>query len=140
MQTAILYPVFAQIFMTFLLGVMTSAARVREVRSGRIHPSEIALDSSKWPDHARKLGNCFSNQFEIPVIFYVLCLIALQTRMADSASVVLAWGFVISRFVHAYIHATGNRVTRRGLAFLVGAIFLGLLAVYLFVRLLAAGI
>jgi hypothetical protein len=140
MQTAILYPVFVQIFLTLLVGALTGFGRVRLVRSGQVHPSEIALDNRNWPEDLRKLSNNYSNQFELPVLFYVLCIIAMLTGMADFVAIVLAWGFVLGRIVHAYIHTTNNRVPRRGIAFFFGATAVGLLAVYLFLRLLAAGL
>jgi hypothetical protein len=140
MQTAILYPVFVQIFLTLFVGGLTGFGRVKMVRSGQVHPSKIALDNRNWPDDLRKLGNNYSNQFELPVLFYVLCIIALLVNMADMIAILLAWLFVASRLVHAYIHTTHNRVPRRGLVFFFGAFAVGLLAVYLFLRLLLAGV
>lgn len=140
MQTAILYPVFVQMFLTLFIGVRAAVGRVKLVRSGQIHPSKIALDNSNWPDDLRKLTNSYSNQFEVPVLFYVLCIVAMLTNMADMIAIALAWMFVASRMVHAYIHTTNNRVARRALAFFFGAGVIGLLAFYLFLRLLAAGL
>lgn len=140
MQTAILYPVFVQIFLTLFVGALTGFGRVRLVRSGQIHPSQIALDNRNWPDDLRKLGNNYSNQFELPLLFYVLCIIAMLVNMADMITLLLAWLFVASRLVHAYIHTTNNRVPRRGLVFFFGAFAVGLLAVYLFLCLLLAGL
>lgn len=140
MQTAILYPVFIQIFLTLFIGVQTAVGRVKVIRSGQVHPSKIALDSSNWPDDLRKLGNSLGNQFELPVLFYVLCIVAMLSNMADSIAITLAWVFVVSRIVHAYIHTTSNRVTRRALVFFFGAFIIALLAAYIFLRLLAAGL
>jgi hypothetical protein len=140
MQTAILYPVFVQIFLTLFVGGLTGFGRVKMVRSGQVHPSQIALDNRNWPDDLRKLGNNYSNQFERPVLFYVLCIIALLVNMADMIAILLAWLFVASRLVHAYIHTTQNRVPRRGLVFFFGAFAVGLLALYLFLRQLLAGV
>ncbi len=140
MQTAILYPVFVQIFLTIFVGVRAAAGRVRVIRSGEIHPSQVALDNANWPDGLRKLGNNYNNQFELPVLLYVLCIVAMLTNKADVIAIVLAWVFVASRIVHSYIHTTNNRVPRRGLVFFFGAGVIGLLALYLFLRLLAAGL
>lgn len=139
MQTAIRYPVFVQIFLTLFIGTRTAVGGVRAVRSGQVHPSKVVLDSSNWPEDLRKLGNSFTNQFELPLLFYVLCLIAMLTNMADFVAILLAWIFVASRIVHAYIHVTDNNLRQRAFAFFFNAFIAGLLALYLFLRLLAAG-
>jgi hypothetical protein len=138
MGVAILFPVFVQMLLTFALLLAMGHARSRAVGSGSVQMSDIALDSSRWPDETRKFSNCYSNQFELPVIFYVLCLAALQTANADYLMVVLAWAFVISRFVHAYIHTGSNVVRRRGAVFALGFLLLLIMLVILAVRLLLA--
>ncbi len=138
MGVAILYPVFAQIILTFVLLLSMGRARQTALRSKDVDVSDIALDSSRWPEDARKFGNCYSNQFELPVIFYVLCLAALQTAKADFIMVALAWCFVISRIVHAYIHTGPNIVLRRGGVFGIGFIILAVMSLILLSRLLLA--
>jgi len=44
--------------------------------------------------------------------------------------------FVLSRFVHAYIHVTSNRLDRRNAVFFVGAIALALMWVIIVARIL----
>jgi len=61
------------------------------------------------------------------VLFYVLVVLALITRKADMVFVVLAWMFVASRLVHAYIHTTSNKVLRRFQAFVVGVLILAVM-------------
>jgi hypothetical protein len=70
------------------------------------------------------------------VLFYVLVAFAMITRKFDLIFVVLSWVFVISRIVHAYIHTTSNRVSRRFFVYLVGLITLIILWVYFAIRLL----
>jgi hypothetical protein len=138
MGVAILFPVFVQMLLTFALLLAMGHGRVRAIGSGEVRASDIALDSSHWPDETRKFSNCYSNQFELPVIFYVLCLAALQTANADYLMVLLAWVFVISRIVHAYIHTGSNVVPRRGAVFALGFLIVLIMLVILAVRLLLA--
>lgn len=137
MVIAILYPVFAQIILTFVLMVGMGWARRNAMQAEGFRVPDIALDASRWPDDTRKLANCYANQFELPVIFYVLCLIALMTNKADLLMVVLAWLFVVSRVVHALIHTGANVVPVRGAAFGVGALIVMIMTGILLVRLLA---
>src|SRR6185295_19090748 len=87
-------------------------------------PQSIALREPLWPARTTRVANCFSNQFELPVLFYVLTILEVMTRHADIVFVVLAWVFVITRIVHAYIHVTYNVVIHRGIAYGVGALAL----------------
>jgi hypothetical protein len=68
----------------------------------------------------------------------VLILLAMVTQTADSILLVLSWLFVASRFVHAYIHLTSNRIGARAPVFLVGAIGLALMWVIVAARLTIA--
>ena len=138
MVIAILYPVFAQIILTFLLLVAMGWARRKAMLTQDVRFGDIAIDPARWPEDARKVANCYSNQFELPVIFYVLCLIALMTGKADFLMVVLAWAFVVSRVVHALLHTGSNIVPRRSAAFAVGMLILMIMTGILLVRLLAA--
>ena len=138
MVIAILYPVFAQIILTFVLLAALGRARRKALLTEGVRYTDIALDSSRWPDEARKVANCYANQFELPVIFYVLCLIALMTGKADFLMVVLAWIFVASRIVHALIHTGLNIVPQRGAALAVGMLVLMIMTGILLVRLMVA--
>jgi len=136
MGIAILYPVLAQVVLTLALLLVTGVLRRRDILASKVTYDEIALDCSRWPAATRKWANCYSNQFELPVLFYVLCLIALATRSADLSMVLLAWLFVASRLIHAYIHTGSNIVIRRGAALLIGYIALVLMTAILLFRLL----
>jgi hypothetical protein len=66
----------------------------------------------------------------------VLTILAWITRHADLLFVILAWVFVATRLVQAYIHVTHNDVRQRGTAFIVGAIVLMLMWLIFIVRIL----
>jgi hypothetical protein len=84
-------------------------------RESHAHDVTITRESPNYP------GRLGCNQFEIPVLFYVVCLAAFQTGAAAGAGfIVLAWLFVLSRFVHAWVHMTSNRVILRRRVFMVG--------------------
>jgi len=117
-EKLLLLPAFLHVGLIFLLVFMTGRGRVAAARRGEIRLSDVALDNSKWPDHLRKRANNYQNQFELPVLFYVLIAFLLATRMADAVQVILAWIFLLSRLVHSYIHIGRNVVIDRFYAFL----------------------
>ncbi len=65
------------------------------------------------PTQPTKVSNCFNSQFQVPLLFYVLVILAWITKQADLLFVVMAWIFVILRLAHAYIHTTSNHVPTR---------------------------
>ena len=117
---AILLPVFALVALTFSLLFLTGYSRVALVRRGETKVRDIALGQLNWPEHITKIGNSYNSQFQLPVLFYVVVILAYVLRTADLLFVVLSWLFVATRFGHAYIHVTSNRVGRRFNAFAAG--------------------
>lgn len=134
--TSILMPMFAQVFLTFVLLFWMAFLRISAIRDGLVQPQTIALREANWPPRATQIANAFHNQLETPLLFYALALLALQTRTADSILLVLSWLFVLTRFAHAYVHVTSNRMDRRGPLFLIGAIALCLMWIIVFARIL----
>ena len=122
--TAILLPVLAQVALTFVVLIWLGLARLAAIREGGVARERVAIDETAWPPRARQAGNCFRNQFELPVLFYVLVALALLTRQADGLFVLLSWLFVLSRAAHALVHVTVNDVAWRFAAFATGAIVL----------------
>ena len=133
---AILMPMFAQVALTFVLLFWMGFLRMRAIRSGAVKREQIALREPHWPLRVLQIGNAFHNQLELPVLFYVVTLLALMTETLDVILYVLSWMFVLSRFLHAYIHVTSNRLDRRGGVFGVGAIALLLMWVIVVARIL----
>ena len=111
----ILLPLFVQVLLTFALGVLAGGpARAGACAAARSSRSDIALREPNWPQHALQVGNAFSNQFELPVLFYVLTILAIITRQADLLFVVLAWVFVLSRCCTPMFMSPATIVPLRG--------------------------
>lgn len=135
---AMLMPVFAQVALTFVLLFWMQVLRLRAIRLGKVPAHSVALREPNWPARVTQIANAFHNQLEAPLLFYVLILLAMITRTADSILLVLSWLFVVSRFVHAYIHVTSNQIAHRSPVFLVGAIGLALMWIIVAARLTIA--
>jgi hypothetical protein len=132
----ILLPLFIEVILTFVLLFWTGFARRTDLTTGGVHPRDIALGQLGWRPKTQQLGNAYNNQFQLPVLFYVLTVLAIITRHADLLFVVMAWIFVLARLAHAYIHVTHNHVFRRGSIFGIGALVLLLMWIIFIVRIL----
>ena len=120
----ILAPLFVQVLLTIVLAVVMATRRLSAVKAGAVRRGDVSMGEKAWPAEAQMASNAFSNQFELPILFYVAVVIAILTRKADLLFVLLSWVFVATRIVHAAAYVMGNNVPRRFAAYLVGAIVL----------------
>ena len=134
----VLLPVFVQVGLTFVLLLWMIGARTGSVTRGETKLKDIALRQPNWPEKIAQVGNCFSNQFEIPILFYILIAFALPLRRADLVIVMLSWVFVVTRFAHAGIFVTSNDVRTRSLAWFAGVLVVIAMWVYFALKILLA--
>jgi hypothetical protein len=132
----ILLPVFVQVFLTFALLMGMAMGRGHALSSGQTKPRDVAARQANWPARTAQLGDCFSNQFEVPVLFYVLIALAMPLRHADLIIVMLSWVFVVTRFAHAGVFVTSNDVRTRSLAWFAGAIVVFVMWLYFALKIL----
>jgi hypothetical protein len=134
---AALLPLFVEVALTLGLLLWLGWLRRNDLNSGAVKPSQIALREPNWTTRTQQVTNCFANQFELPVLFYVLTILVIITHHADLIFLVLAWVFVLTRLMHAFVHATSNVVARRGGWYGFGAVALLAMWIILMVRVLA---
>jgi hypothetical protein len=133
---AVLLPLFVEVVLTFVLLYWMAYLRTGALQAGEVRLRDIALREPNWPPRTTQIGNAFHNQLELPVLFYVLTILAWITRHADLLFVVMAWIFVALRLAQAYIHVTDNDVRRRGLTFGLSALVLTIMWAIFMIRLL----
>ena len=126
----------AQVFLTLAILVLMGRERVPRVMSGEIAVADIAVDRTAYPLRARLLSNSFDNQFQLPVLFYAAALLALTLGGVSWLEVIAAWLFVASRYAHAVIHVTTNRVHRRFAVYTTGLAVLTILWLLVLFRVL----
>jgi hypothetical protein len=132
----ILLPLFVMVALTFGLMVLMATSRGGALKRREVKIADVALGQSNWPPQTQQISNNYTNQFQLPMLYYVLTVLAVITKHADFLFVVLAWLFVLSRIAHAYVHCTSNYVRYRFNAFLVGAVVLLAMWVIFAVRIL----
>jgi hypothetical protein len=76
------------------------------------------------PEWIERPARAFMNLLEVPVLFYLVCVLMLVTQRFDSTQVGLAWTFVAIRAAHAAIHIGWNDVRVRFAAYLAGCLVL----------------
>jgi hypothetical protein len=132
----ILAPLFVLVLLTFVLGFWIPLVSVPLLRRGAVRPQDVDLRQPNWPRPVQQINNAYTSQFEQPVLFYVLTILAIISKHADLLFVVMAWIFVLARLAHCYIHVTSNDVNLRGPVFGIGAIVLGIMWLIFMVRIM----
>lgn len=118
----IIYPMFALVVLTFVIGFSTGISRLVSARKGHVDRRYFKLLSGYTPpDYIVKLGRNFSNLLEVPVLFYALGTILLVLGITNQVMMGLAWAFVVLRIIHSIIHVTYNNPIHRFLAFLLSS-------------------
>ena len=125
-----------QALLAVIILVLMGRERVPRVMSGEIPMADIAVARDAYPLKARLLSNNFDNQFQLPVLFYVACLLALSTGVTNWLELIFAWVFVGSRYAHAFVHVTTNRLHTRFAAYCFGLVALAILWLLVVFRLL----
>jgi hypothetical protein len=123
---ALLAPVLVLVAMTFALLLWSGRMRFSAVGRGEVKMRDVALREPNWPKRILQVGNCFQNQLELPVLFYVLVGFVLVTGEGTRVDLVLAWAFVAARIAHAAVFVTSNDLRKRGPIFVVGMAVLAL--------------
>jgi hypothetical protein len=134
----VLLPLFAEVVLTFALMFWMVSLRQRDFRTGVATYDNIALREPNWSEGTLQVAYSYGNQFELPVLFYVLTILAYFTHHAGFLFVALAWVFVIFRILHAYIHVTSNSVRLRGPLFGIAALVLALMWIIYIVQMLTS--
>ncbi len=129
-QNLILLPVLVQIALVIALYIYLAIAKSRASQRGEVDEDRRALYDDAWPESVLKINNCIRNQFEVPVLFYVLIFILWSLGAVNIFVHVVSWLFVATRIVHAYIHTGSNYVPLRRRVFSICVLILLVLSLF----------
>lgn len=117
---SILYPVFALAAWTGLVLLLIPFHRIRAVRRREVRGSDFRLgESPAVPDAVRIPNRNYMNLLEVPVLFYVVCLLIYVAVLPSPGAIWLAWAYVVLRVLHSGVHLTYNHVIHRLVLFAV---------------------
>lgn len=127
-STAILWPMFALAGWTMCMLLFLAFRRVKASAMHKISPREYALgESARVPAPVIQANRNYMNLLELPMLFYVLCLIVLVMQCGTPTLMTLAWVYVALRLVHSLVHVTYNHVMHRFAVFAASNVVLTVL-------------
>lgn len=143
MNEDILMPFFGTMMLTLLVWLYMYVKRLGYIATHQIDvqslPTTEAMHAN-FPESVNNPSNNLKNLFELPAIFYPMCLYLYLTAHVDQVHLICAYVFFISRCVHSVIQCTSNIVLYRFSAYLVSAVALWVMVVRCFVGLALSGI
>lgn len=118
LTTTILQPVFALALWTSLVLLLIPITRFRAAFRREVVADDFKYgESARVPVYASLPNRNYMNLLELPVLFYVVCLVIYVTGITSPAMVVVAWAYVALRVAHSVIHISYNAVMHRLVAF-----------------------
>src|SRR5690606_37533426 len=115
-QTAIFWPMIAHVVLVMCLYALLGLRRKQAVEQGAAKISQFR-ENREEPPQSLFVRNSLTNQTELPPLFHIACLALYETGGVGTFVLLVAWLFAISRYVHAFIHVTSNRIRYRPPAF-----------------------
>jgi len=112
----LLPPLLAMMALTTLVWLFMYVRRLGYMLAKGIDAQDVSTPqkmAALIPEAVERPANNLRNLFELPVLFYALCLLLTQMGWAQALDVQLAWAFVGLRALHSLVHCTFNYVNAR---------------------------
>ncbi|WP_065979162.1 MULTISPECIES: MAPEG family protein [Pseudoalteromonas] len=123
MEKWLIVAMFTQVLLTFIIMFIMGKRRFRAAKQKTIEMKDfLTMELEKAGSDVRVADRNFINQFEMPVLFFIACLTALQLNAVGYMFVALAWVYVLLRVVHSYIHLTSNTLKVRYYSFVISSL------------------
>ncbi len=117
--------VFLNLFLIFRLLYLAT----RYVQSRDVRLSQFRIYEGEFPDRLRSARQHYQNMFEIPILFYLLCLLNIFFNNYTQFDIILAWGFVMFRIIHFFVRIQNQKninIFPRTLVFIISLILLSI--------------
>jgi len=93
----IFWPVVVMVLLTLLVYVRLIQVKIHAIKAGKVNRERQPLHGDAWPDSVLQINNNIRNQFELPVLFYVVCFVLWALEAVGVVALVIAWLFVPNR-------------------------------------------
>ena len=120
-QNSIFLPMGVLAFWTFAVLLLIPVQRFRASFAGTVNADDFKYgESGNVPGHVSIPNRAMMNLLELPVLFYVVCLMFFVVNKVDMIVVQVAWVYVGFRLAQTLIHISYNNVIHRLTVFAIG--------------------
>ena len=122
-----LVPISVMVFLNLFLIFRLLYLATRYVQSRDVRLSQFRIYEGEFPDRLRSARQQFQNMFEIPILFYLLCLLNIIFNNYNQLDIILCWCFVVFRVIHFFTRLPNQKtinIIPRTAVFIISLIFL----------------
>ncbi len=114
-QNLIYFPCLALLLLSAIVLVRMFLTRASAVKKGTVDFRYFKTynEAKDLPIPMLLASRNFTNLFEVPTLFYMVCAFALITQNVDGILLWEAWLYVALRYIHSVIHLTSNKIMPR---------------------------
>ena len=120
----IIYPVLPVVLMNFIVMFHMRYMIVKAIKNRDAEYKYFRAYEGSAPEYLLTARHHYKNFFEIPILFYLLCLVLYIIDDVSAIDLWIAWLFVLFKGIHSYIRITSNYVPYRAYSFNVCAFLL----------------
>ena len=111
---AIFLPIATLALWTLAVLLLIAITRIHASTQGHVTTGDFLYgESDRVPAHVKLPNRNFMNLLEVPVLFYLACVVAFLMQAVDPTLLTLAWVYVALRMGHSCIHLSYNNVMHR---------------------------
>ena len=115
----IIYPILAVVLMNFIVMFHMRYMISKAIKNRAVEYKYFKAYESSAPEYLLISRHHYKNFFEIPILFYLLCLVLYMIDDVSAIDLWITWLFVVFKGIHSYIRITSNYVPYRAYSFFV---------------------
>lgn len=131
-NSEIFIPFFGLMMLTFFVWCYMYYLRLSWVIKNKINPDALSTPeklNKLIPEEINYASNNLVNLFELPVLFYGVCICLVMLGLVDWFYVICAYGFFAFRVVHSLIHCTINHMHSRFITYILSSVCLWIMVI-----------
>ena len=115
------------VYYFYIVGLLLfmSTSRKRAIKNKEVRFTHFKAYTGESTERLEVIKNHYNNQFQIPMLFFIVCLLSIQLDKVGKATIVLALCFIVSRVFHSLLHLGSNDVMKRAYTYFTGVLIIG---------------
>ena len=109
----IIHPIIGMVVLTLLVTIRLLYYAINSTLTGIVQIKQFRIYEGEFPTNFQSARQHYKNMFEMPILFYILCILLIINNNYSQFDVILAWGFVLFRVLHSLARIPNRDVNLR---------------------------
>ena len=109
----IVHPLIGMVVLTLLVTIRLLYFSINSTLTGKVHIKQFRIYDGEFPTNFQSARQHYKNMFEMPILFYILCILLIINNNYTQFDVILSWGFVLFRVLHSLARIPNRDVNLR---------------------------